>query len=159
MTTALDLSEDERMFRDMVRDFARSEIAPIAAEIDETSRFPAETLVKMAPLGLLGIPVPEEYGGAGANLLREQAAESLTLAQQASEMITLLGDYPSLTIGPLLGSHKHDIHAIMRESLDHKAKARGLELLQCAERHSVITEECARRMSTRNNYMSARSKK
>jgi bacterioferritin len=50
--------------------------------------------------------------------LREQAAESLTHAQQAGEMITLLGAYPSLAIGPLLDSHKHDIGAILRESLD-----------------------------------------
>ena len=46
--------------------------------------------------------------------LREQAAESLTHAQQAGEMITLLGAYPSLEIGPLLDSHKHDIGAILR---------------------------------------------
>ena len=47
--------------------------------------------------------------------LREQAAESLTHAQQAGEMITLLGAYPSLKIGPLLDSHKHDVGAILRE--------------------------------------------
>jgi bacterioferritin len=80
--------------------------------------------------------------------LREQAAESLTHAQQAGEMITLLGAYPSLTIGPLLDSHKHDVDAIMRESLDNEAKALGLyrELLQCAEGRSVIIEEYARQM-------------
>jgi bacterioferritin len=50
--------------------------------------------------------------------LRDQATESLTHAQQAGEMITLLGAYPSLEIGPLLDSHKHDIGAIMRESLE-----------------------------------------
>src|SRR6201990_607198 len=50
--------------------------------------------------------------------LREQAAESLTHAQQAGEMITLLGEYPSLEIGPLLDSHQTDIGAIMRESLE-----------------------------------------
>src|SRR5882757_8862461 len=47
--------------------------------------------------------------------MREQAAESLTHAQQAGEMITLLGEYPSLTIGPLLDSYQHDVEAIMRE--------------------------------------------
>src|ERR1051326_5965958 len=74
--------------------------------------------------------------------LREQAAESLTHAQQAGEMITLLGAYPSLTIGPLLDSHKHDVDAIMRESLDNEAKALGLyrELLQCAEGRPVKAE-------------------
>src|ERR1700751_5787309 len=55
--------------------------------------------------------------------LREQATESLTHAQQAGEMITLLGEYPSLEIGPLLDSHQTDIGAIMRESLETEAKA------------------------------------
>src|SRR5712671_5018249 len=50
--------------------------------------------------------------------MREQAAESLTHAQQAGEMITLLGEDPSLAIGPPLDSHQHDVDAIMRESLD-----------------------------------------
>jgi bacterioferritin (cytochrome b1) len=54
--------------------------------------------------------------------LREQAAESLTHAQQAGEMITLLGEYPSLAIGPLLDSHQTDIGAVMRESLETEAK-------------------------------------
>ena len=55
--------------------------------------------------------------------LREQAAESLTHAQQAGEMITLLGEYPSLAIGPLLDSHQTDIAAVMRESLETEAKS------------------------------------
>jgi bacterioferritin len=82
------------------------------------------------------------------SLLREQAAESLTHAQQAGEMITLLGAYPSLAIGPLLDSHKHDIGAILRESLETEGKALALyrELLHCAEGHSVMFEEYARQM-------------
>ena len=80
--------------------------------------------------------------------LREQAAESLTHAQQAGEMITLLGAYPSLAIGPLLDSHKHDIGAILRESLETEGKALALyrELLRCAEGSSVMLEEYARQM-------------
>ena len=80
--------------------------------------------------------------------LREQAAESLTHAQQAGEMITLLGAYPSLEIGPLLDSHKHDIGAILRESLETEGKALALyrELLRCAEGRSVALEEYARQM-------------
>jgi bacterioferritin len=80
--------------------------------------------------------------------LREQAAESLTHAQQAGEMITLLGEYPSLTIGALLDSHQTDIGAIMRESLESEAKALALyrELLKCAQDRSVILEEYARNM-------------
>ena len=80
--------------------------------------------------------------------LREQAAESLTHAQQAGEMITLLGAYPSLAIGPLLDSHKHDIGAILHESLETEGKALALyrELLRCAEGSSVMLEEYARQM-------------
>jgi bacterioferritin len=80
--------------------------------------------------------------------LREQAAESLTHAQQAGEMITLLGEYPSLAIGPLLDTHRHDIETIMRESLASEAKALALyrELLECAEGRSVAVEEYARQM-------------
>jgi bacterioferritin len=80
--------------------------------------------------------------------LREQATESLTHAQQAGEMITLFGAYPSLAIGPLLDSHKHDIGAILRESLETEGKALSLyrELLKCAEGRSVVFEEYARQM-------------
>jgi bacterioferritin len=80
--------------------------------------------------------------------LREQAAESLTHAQQAGEMITMLGAYPSLKIGPLLDNHKHDIGAIMRESLEVEGKALATyrELLSCVEGQSVVLEEYARQM-------------
>jgi bacterioferritin len=80
--------------------------------------------------------------------LREQATESLMHAQQAGEMITLLGEYPSLAIGPLLDSHETDIEAIMRESLETEAKALAIyrELLKCVEGRSVILEEYARQM-------------
>ena len=80
--------------------------------------------------------------------LREQASESLVHAQQAGEMITHLGAYPSLTIGPLLDSHQHDIGAILRESLETEGKALALykELLAVVEGSSVMLEEYARQM-------------
>jgi bacterioferritin len=64
--------------------------------------------------------------------LRSQANEALLHAQQAGEMITHLGAYPSLAIGPLLDTHKHDIGAILRESLESEAVALALykELLE-----------------------------
>ncbi len=58
--------------------------------------------------------------------LRAQADESLLHAQQVGEWITTLGDYPSLTIGPLLDSHQHDIAAMLRESLDVECQALDL---------------------------------
>ncbi len=80
--------------------------------------------------------------------LRGQADESLLHAQQAGEIITLLGAYPALTIGPLLDSHKHDVGEIMRESLATEARALGLykELLTAVEGRSVTLEEYARQM-------------
>ena len=58
--------------------------------------------------------------------LREQANESLLHAHQAGEWITTLGAYPSLAIGPLLDSHKHDIAAMLRESLEAESNALAL---------------------------------
>jgi bacterioferritin len=80
--------------------------------------------------------------------LREQASESLLHAQQAGEMITHLGAYPSLTSGPLLDNHQHDIGAIMRESLETEARALALykDLLAVVEGSSVMLEEYARQM-------------
>src|SRR5881396_3369442 len=62
---SFDLPEDVQSVREMVHDFAESEIRPIAAELDRTHDFPAETTKKMAELGLLGMFVPEQWGGAG----------------------------------------------------------------------------------------------
>ena len=80
--------------------------------------------------------------------LREQANESLLHAQQVGEWITTLGAYPSLAIGPLLDSHKHDIAAMLRESLEAEGDALKLyrELLVLAEGRFVALEEFARQM-------------
>lgn len=80
--------------------------------------------------------------------LRDQATESLTHAQMAGEMITHLGAYPSLGIGRLLDSHKHDIGKILVESMEHEAAALVLykELLAAVEGKSVMLEEYARQM-------------
>jgi bacterioferritin len=80
--------------------------------------------------------------------LREQAAESLMHAQRAGELLTHLGEYPSLTIGPLLDSHQHDIGVILRESMQNEAAALVLykKLLSAVEGRSVMFEEYARQM-------------
>ncbi len=65
----LTLSEQQRMVQQMARDFAQKEIAPVAAENDAKERFPDDILAKMGPLGLLGGPVPEEYGGMGLDYI------------------------------------------------------------------------------------------
>ncbi|MEK4027690.1 MULTISPECIES: acyl-CoA dehydrogenase [Bacillaceae] len=63
------LTEEHEMIRKMVRDFAKNEVAPTAAERDEEERFDMELFRKMADLGLTGIPWPEEYGGIGSDYL------------------------------------------------------------------------------------------
>jgi butyryl-CoA dehydrogenase len=64
-----DLTEEQRLVRDSARDFATREIAPKAAEIDKSGRWPAEVVAKMGELGFLGMAIPEEYGGAGLDNL------------------------------------------------------------------------------------------
>ncbi|HUS69372.1 MAG TPA: acyl-CoA dehydrogenase [Anaerolineae bacterium] len=61
------LTEEQQMIRDMVRDFAENEIRPIAAQIDKDGQFPAKNFKRMGELGLLGLPWPEQYGGAGGD--------------------------------------------------------------------------------------------
>ena len=61
-------SKTEQLFLQMVRSFAENEVKPLAAEIDEQERFPIETVEKMGKLGMMGIPVPKQYGGAGGTV-------------------------------------------------------------------------------------------
>ncbi len=62
-----ELTEEQQMIRKMVRDFAEKEIRPIAREMDALGEFPWEVIRKMGSLGLMGLPIPEEYGGSGAD--------------------------------------------------------------------------------------------
>jgi isovaleryl-CoA dehydrogenase len=68
------LGEDIDALRDAVRDFAEAEIAPLAAEADRSDQFPMHLWRKMGELGVLGITVPEEYGGAGMGYLAHMVA-------------------------------------------------------------------------------------
>jgi alkylation response protein AidB-like acyl-CoA dehydrogenase len=63
------LTSEHKMIRDAARDFAKNEIAPIAAEFDESGEFPAKTIRKMGEMGFMGIEVPEQYGGAEMDTL------------------------------------------------------------------------------------------
>ena len=74
-----ELSEEQQLLRDTVRDFALTRVAPVAAELDREARFPYDLVAEMAGLGLMGIPIPEEYGGAGADTVSYAiAVEELT---------------------------------------------------------------------------------
>jgi butyryl-CoA dehydrogenase len=63
----IELTAEQQMIRDMAREFAQEHVAPIASEIDRDARFPHETVKRMGELGLLGIMVPEAWGGSGAD--------------------------------------------------------------------------------------------
>lgn len=63
------LTKEQEMVKKMVREFAVNEVEPIAAEIDEEARFPLETIEKAGKLGLMGMPFPREYGGAGSDYI------------------------------------------------------------------------------------------
>ena len=74
-----ELSDEQELLRRTVRDFAESRVAPVAAELDREERFPYELVQEMAELGLMGIPIAEEYGGAGADTISYAIAiEELT---------------------------------------------------------------------------------
>ncbi len=75
------LSPEHELFRQTVHEFAQKEIAPHAQELDETHQFPAENIKKMAALGLMGVPFPEKYGGAGGDtLMYAMAVEEISRA-------------------------------------------------------------------------------
>jgi butyryl-CoA dehydrogenase len=61
----LELSEEQKLLQKTVREFAQTEVRPLAKELDETGRFPRELIRKAAELGLTGVAFPEEEGGAG----------------------------------------------------------------------------------------------
>jgi alkylation response protein AidB-like acyl-CoA dehydrogenase len=104
MDAAPELSDIQGMIRDSVRDLARKEFAPRAAKLDESGEFPWDNFRKLAELGLTGIPIPEEFGGAGADTLsmaialeeiaRECGSTCLTLAAHTS-----LGTMPIFLFG------------------------------------------------------------
>jgi len=89
-----DLSDEQKAIQSLCRDFAREVVAPAAEELDREARFPYEIVAQMADLGLMGLPFPEEYGGAGADtvsyalavmeLARADASVAITLAAHVS---------------------------------------------------------------------------
>ena len=92
------------LFRQMIREFVEKEVKPIAAEVDENESFPMETVEKMAKIGIMGIPIPKEYGGAGGdNLMYAMAVEELSKACATTGVIvsahTSLGTWPILKFG------------------------------------------------------------
>lgn len=107
MTLTIDVSEDkwglteqQRMIRDMVRDFAVNNVEPRAAEIDKTCRFPVETFQEMAEMGLMALPVSEEYGGGGADYLSYAIAVE-ELARVCASTALSFAAHTSLVVMPI----------------------------------------------------------
>ncbi len=115
-----DLTQEQQLVRDTVREFAESRIAPVAAELDREHRFPYNLVAELAELGLMGMTVPEEYGGAGADTLSYALAVEELTRIDSSVAITVaahhsLGTLPIFYFGneeqkqewlPLLASGK-----------------------------------------------------
>jgi alkylation response protein AidB-like acyl-CoA dehydrogenase len=95
-----ELSDEQRLLRDTVRDFARREVAPVAEELDREKRFPYELVATMGELGLMGIPFPEEYGGGGADTLSYALAVEELTRVDSSVAITMAG-HTSLGTTPI----------------------------------------------------------
>ncbi len=98
------IPKTHELFRQMIREFAEKEVKPLAAEVDEEEKFPVETVKKMAEIGIMGIPVPKEYGGAGGdNVMYAMAVEELSRVCATTGVIvsahTSLGTWPILAFG------------------------------------------------------------
>ena len=72
------LTREQELIRKMIRAFTENEVKPIAAEIDRTHEFPAENIRKLFRLGVMGMTVPREYGGAGADQLSAAICGAIT---------------------------------------------------------------------------------
>jgi short-chain 2-methylacyl-CoA dehydrogenase len=94
------LTDEQRLLRDTVRDFARQEVAPAAEELDRTKAFPYEIVGKLGDLGLMGIPFPEEYGGGGADTLAYALAVE-ELARVDSSVAITMAAHTSLGTMPI----------------------------------------------------------
>ena len=99
-----DLTEEQELVRSTVRDFAEQKVAPVAEELDREHRFPYELVAELAELGLMGMPIPEEYGGGGSDTLSYAIAiEELTRIDSSVAITvaahTSLGTMPIFLFG------------------------------------------------------------
>jgi short/branched chain acyl-CoA dehydrogenase len=95
-----ELTGEQKLLRDMVREFARNEVAPVAEELDREKRFPYEIVEKLGGLGLMGIPFPQEYGGGGADTLSYVLAVE-ELARIDSSVCITMAAHTSLGTMPI----------------------------------------------------------
>ncbi len=95
------LTKQEELFLQIIREFAENEVKPLAAEIDEQERFPMETVEKMRKIGLMGIPIPKEYGGqGGTNQMYTMAVEELSRVCATTGVV--VSAHTSLCMAPIM---------------------------------------------------------
>jgi alkylation response protein AidB-like acyl-CoA dehydrogenase len=94
-------NEDHEDIRELARDFARKELAPIAAEIDKTEKFPLEVVKQMADLGFFGIKIPEEYGGMGLDM-RSYIAVMEEISKKCATATLFISSANSLSTAPIV---------------------------------------------------------
>ncbi|WP_321309869.1 acyl-CoA dehydrogenase [Marinifilum fragile] len=95
------LTKEQVLFQQMIKDFAEREVKPLAAEVDEQERFPIETVEKMAKIGIMGIPIPKQYGGAGGNnVMYSMAVEELSAVCATTGVI--VSAHTSLCAAPIM---------------------------------------------------------
>ena len=122
-----DLSDDHRLIQQTVRDFARAEVAPVAADLDRTKKFPYDIVRKLGDLGLMGIPFPEEYGGGGGDSLAYALAVEELTRVDSSVAITMCA-HTSLGTQPiyLFGTEEQRRELLPDLCSGHKLGAFGL---------------------------------
>ncbi len=97
----LELNDQQKMIQKMVREFAEKEVAPFAQELDENEEYPTKTLEKMAKLGLLGVIIPQEYGGAGLDTISyEIVVEEISRKCASTGVVTSV--HNSLAAWPIM---------------------------------------------------------
>jgi len=100
-------TEEHEMLRSMVQDFAKNEVEPVAQELDEKEKFPSDLVNQLGELGLLGIPVPEKYGGAGMDTVAYTAAV-IELAKADASLAITMAAHTSLGTMPIVLSGSED---------------------------------------------------
>src|SRR3954452_19142464 len=123
-----ELTSEQELVRETVRDFAVSRVAPVAEELDREERFPYELVGELAELGLMGIPIPEEYGGAGADTVSYAIAVEELTRIDSSVAITLAA-HTSLGTMPiyLFGNEEQKQEWLPRLASGQGLRAFGLE--------------------------------
>ena len=119
------LTDEQELIRRTVRDFADSKVAPVAEELDREARFPYELVAELAELGLMGLPIPEEYGGAGGDTVSYAIAVEELTRIDSSVAITVAA-HTSLGTMPILPLRQRGAEARVAAEARVGRRARGV---------------------------------